>query len=217
MIKTEILKVSTEEQNRQAILRAAEIVKKGGIISFPTETVYALGADAMNKQAVERIFQIKARETDKPFAIFVPDYTSLNEFVENISFYAEKLMGEFWPGPLTLIFKSKPGKLAHLTGGKNKLGFRVSSAEPVQLLLAEIKGPLTATSANLSGFRESVSAEDVYKQFKEKIELILDGGQSNEPIPSSVVDVSGDIPILIREGRISIDEFKRVVPRIKII
>jgi len=215
VIKTEILKLSAEEKDRAIILRAAEVIKNGGVISFPTETVYALGADAMNKDAVKKVFWLKKREADKPIAIFLLRPGELNRFVKVISSPARKLMENFWPGPLTLIFKSKIDELTHLTGKEGKLGVRVSASKLVQLLLSQTKTPLTATSANLSRAREPLSADEVLNDFDEKIELILDGGPSEEATPSSVVDVSRDIPILIREGRISFEEIRRVVPELK--
>lgn len=216
MTKTTILKLSAEGQNEKIILLAAEIIKKGGILSFPTETVYALGADAMNRNAVKRIYRLKKRDAQKPIAIFISELGELKKLVKRINSPAKKLMEYFWPGPLTLIFKSETGELSHLTGKEEKLGIRVSSSSLVRLLLSHTKTPITATSANLSGAKEALTADEVVKNFKGKIELILDKGPAEEAIPSSVVDVSQDIPILIREGRISFDEIKRVVPELKV-
>jgi L-threonylcarbamoyladenylate synthase len=216
VIKTEILKLSAEEINRAMLLRASEVIRTGGLVSFPTETVYALGADAMNGEAVKKVFELKKREVDKPIAIFLSGSKELNKFVEVITPTAKKFMGSFWPGPLTLIFKAKTGRLSHLTGKEGKLGVRVSSSEFVQMFLNQIQTPLTATSANLTGKREPVSADEVLKDFDGKIKLIIDGGRVKEDVPSSVVDVSGDIPILIREGRISFDELKKVVSELTI-
>lgn len=216
MKKTEILKLSTEENNRAIFLRASEVIRTGGLVSFPTETVYALGADATNREAVKKVFGLKKRQEDKPIAIFLSDSKELNKFVEVITSSAKKFMGSFWPGPLTLIFKAKTGMLSYLTGKEGKLGVRVSSSEFVQMLLKQTQTPLTATSANLTGKKEPVSADEVLEDFEGKIELIIDGGQAKEDVPSSVVDVSGDKPILLREGRISFDELKKVVPQLAI-
>jgi L-threonylcarbamoyladenylate synthase len=214
--KKEILRLSTEEKNKRIIRQAAEVIKKGGLLSFPTETVYALGADATNEKAVEKVFGLKKREMDKPMAVFLSGPEELNRFVRAVSSPATKLMESFWPGPLTLIFKAKTGMLDYLTGREGKLGVRVSSSGLVQMLLSKTKTPLTATSANLSGKKEPVSAGEVLRYFGGKIDLILDGGPAKKGLPSSVVDVSGDVPILIREGRISFDELKRVVPELAI-
>jgi len=215
VIKTTILKLSAEGQNEKIIFLAAEVIRRGGILSFPTETVYALGADATNRDAVKKIYQLKKRDAYKPIAIFISEPDETKSFVKHITSPAKILMGYFWPGPLTLIFKSEIGELSHLTGKEEKLGIRVSSSRLVQMLLSYTKTPLTATSANLSGAKEPVTADEVVKNFDGKIELILDSGPAEEAAPSSVVDVSEDIPILIREGRISFEEIKRVVPELK--
>jgi len=215
MIKTELSKLSKKNQDRKILLRAAKIIIRGGVIAFPTETVYALGADAMNERAVQRVFHLKKRMSGKPVAIFLPKLQDLKRFVKEITPSASKLIKELWPGPLTLIFKSRSDQMTYLTGEEGKLGVRVSSSKLVQSLLSLAKTPITATSANLSGGREPVSAEEVLKDFDGKIELVVDGGLSEETIPSSVVDVSGDMPILLREGRISFEELKKVVPELK--
>ncbi len=216
MKKTEILRLSTEEENRRIIRQAAEVIKKGGLLSFPTETVYALGTDATNQQAVERVFELKKREMNKPMAVFLSGTEELKRFAKEVNSSARKLMESFWPGPLTLIFKAKTGTLDYLSGREGKLGIRVSSSGLVRMLLSQAQTPLTATSANLSGEKEPASADEVFKYFGGKIDLILDGGFAKNDLPSSVVDVSLDVPTLIREGRISFDELKRVVPELAV-
>jgi L-threonylcarbamoyladenylate synthase len=215
MIKTEILKLSADNQDKPLLQRAAEIINRGGVIAFPTETVYALGADAMNERAVQKVFHLKKRMSGKPVAIFLPKLQDLKRFVKEITPSASRLIKEFWPGPLTLIFKSKPGQMTYLTGKREKLGVRVSSSKFVHALLKLTRAPLTATSANLSGKLEPVSAEQVLSYFYGKIDLVINGGHQYSAIPSSVVDVSEEMPILLREGRISYEKLKKVVPELK--
>jgi len=215
MIKTEILKLSANNQDKPLLNRAAEMINRGGVIAFPTETVYALGADATNGRAVQKIFQLKKRISGKPVAIFLPKLQDLQRFVKEITPSASKLIKEFWPGPLTLIFKSGSGQMTHLSGDERKLGIRVSSSKFVQLLLIETRTPLTATSANLAGKPEPVSAEQVLSYFDGKIDLVINGGRSESATPSSVVDVSEGIPILLREGRISYEKLRKIVPELK--
>lgn len=215
MIKTEILKLSEDNQDKPLLQRAAQIINRGGVIAFPTETVYALGADAMNEPAVQRVFHLKKRMSGKPVAIFLPKLQDLKKFVKEITPSASKLIKEFWPGPLTLIFNSKLGQMTHLSGEEGKLGVRVSSSKFVQSLLIETRTPLTATSANLSGKPEPATAEQVLSYFDGKIDLIIDGGHSYNATPSSVVDVSEKMPVLLREGRISSEKLKKVVPELK--
>ena len=215
MIKTEILKLSADNQDKPLLQRAAELIRSGGVIAFPTETVYALGADAMNERAVQRVFHLKKRMSGKPIAIFLPKLQDLKRFVKEITPSASKLIKELWPGPLTLIFKSRSGQMTYLTGKKGKLGIRVSSSKCVQSLLIETRTPLTATSANLAGKPEPVSAEQVLSYFDGKIDLVINGGHSYSAIPSSVVDVSEEIPILLREGRIPYEKLRKIVPELK--
>ena len=215
MIKTEILKLSTDNRNKPLLQWAAELIRSGGVIAFPTETVYALGADAMNERAVQRVFHLKKRMSGKPVAIFLPKSEDLKKIVKGITPSASKLIKEFWPGPLTLIFKSKPGQMTYLTEKEGKLGVRVSSSKFVQSLLIETRTPLTATSANLAGKPEPVSAEQVLSYFDGKIDLVINGGSSYTAMPSSVVDVSEKIPILLREGRIPYEKLKKVAPELK--
>jgi len=214
MIKTEILKLSADNQDRSLLQRVAEIIYRGGVIAFPTETVYALGADAMKEQAVQKVFRLKKRMSGKPVAIFLPKLQDLKRFVKEITPSASKLIREFWPGPLTLIFRSKSSQMTYLTGKEGKLGVRVSSSKFVQALLKLTGTPLTATSANLSGKLEPVSAEQVLSYFDGKIDLVINGGNSDCATPSSVVDVSEKIPILLREGRIPYETLKKVIPEL---
>ena len=215
MIKTEILKLSSDVQDKPLLQRAAEIINRGGVIAFPTETVYALGADAMNEQAVQRVLHLKKRISGKPVAIFFPKLQDLKRFVKEITPSASKLIREFWPGPLTLIFRSKSSQMTYLTGIEGKLGVRVSSSKFVQALLKLTGTLLTATSANVSGKPEPVSAEQVLNYFDGKIDLVIDGGNSDCVTPSSVVDVSEKIPILLREGRIPYEKLRKIVPELK--
>lgn len=215
MIKTEILKLSEDNQDKPLLQRAAQIINRGGVIAFPTETVYALGVDAMNEQAVQRVFHLKKRMSGKSIAIFLPKLQDLKRFVKEITPSANKLIKELWPGPLTLIFRYKSSQMTYLTGKEGKLGVRVSSSDFVQTLLRLTGTPLTATSANLSGKPEPVSAEQVLNYFDGKIELVINGGNSDCATPSSVVDVSEKIPILLREGRIPYEILKKVVPELE--
>jgi len=215
MVKTEILKLSADNQDKPILQQAAEIINRGGVIAFPTETVYALGADARNEQAVQKVFRLKKRMSGKPVAIFLPKLKDLKRFVKEITPLASKLTKEFWPGPLTLIFKSRSGQMTYLTGKEGKLGVRVSSSDFVRALLKLTGAPLTATSANLAGKPEPVTPEQVLSYFDGKIDLVINGGRSESAIPSSVVDVSEEIPILLREGRISYEDLKKVVPELE--
>ncbi len=216
MIKTKLFKINPDRPDERLIRMAVDIIKKGGVVSFPTETVYALGVDAYNKDAVKKIYKIKRRDPNNPLSIFIKSPKEVNEYVEKMRPVAEFLMKEFWAGPLTLIFKSNYEKLSHLMGGTDKLGLRVSSHNLVNTLLARCGVPLTATSANVSGRRSCSSASAVRYYFNNRIDLVLDGGRSNCPFPSSVVDLTSEDMLLLRQGAISLSQIRKVAPQIKV-
>jgi L-threonylcarbamoyladenylate synthase len=216
MVETKIHKINPDRPDERLMWMAVDVIKKGGIVAFPTETVYALGVDAYNEKAVKRIYKIKRRDPNNPLSIFLKSPKELNEYVEKTRPVAEFLMKEFWPGPLTLIFKSNREDLSHLRSGTNKLGIRISSHNLVDILLTRCEVPLTATSANVSGRRSCSSAAAVRYYFNNRIDLILDGGRSNCPFPSSVVDLSSEDILLLRQGAISLSQIRKVAPQIKV-
>lgn len=216
LIKTKVLAVDQENPEEGAVVDAARIMKDGGIISFPTETVYALGADAYNEDMVAKIYRIKRRERSKPFSVFLRGKEDAEKVADFISPHAEKLMEKFWPGPLTLVFKSSDPKLSMVLAKGNKLGIRVSPSRLVTRLLEEARVPITATSANISGKKSCVAANRVFYFFNGRIDMILDGGKSKVFLPSTVLDVSTDEVSLIRLGHVPLDEIRKVVPKITI-
>ncbi len=216
LIKTKVLLVNPENPEKNVISEAARILKGGGIVSFPTETVYALGADAYNQEMVAKIYRIKRRDRSKPLSVFLKGAGDARKVVDFVSDDAEKLMEKFWPGPLTLVFKSTYPRLSLVLAKGDKLGIRVSPSKLVARLLEAVRVPLTATSSNISGKKSCVAANRVFYFFNGRINLILDGGKSRVFLPSTVLDVSIDEVSLIRLGHIPIDEIRRVVPKIRI-
>jgi len=216
LIKTRVLLVNPEKPERNVINEAARILKSGGIVSFPTETVYALGADAYNQEMVAKVYRIKRRDRSKPLSVFLKDAESARKVVDFISEDAQKLMEKFWPGPLTLVFKSTHPKLSLVLAGGDKLGIRVSPSKLIARLLEATRVPITATSANISGKKSCVAANRVFYFFNGRIDLILDGGKSKVFLPSTVLDVSEEEVTLIRLGHIPIEEIKKVVPKVRI-
>ncbi|MBI3399125.1 MAG: threonylcarbamoyl-AMP synthase [Deltaproteobacteria bacterium] len=194
--------------------RVRDIFKKGGIIAYPTETFYGLGVDPFNESAVKKLFQLKGRGFDKPISMLAKDKNMLLPVVEEIPPAAEKLIKKFWPGPLTIIFKAKKTVPSIITGSTGKIAVRISSNPIAQKLLENINSPITTTSANPSGKKSPVTAKEVMDYFKDKIDLILDGGALSGKLGSTIVDVTeGDLKI-IREGEIAaktvIDSLKKV-------
>ncbi|MCJ7507335.1 MAG: L-threonylcarbamoyladenylate synthase [candidate division Zixibacteria bacterium] len=210
MTETKIIKVNSSYPNREAIEEAVKILNRGGIISFPTETVYGLGARIVDEKALKKLFNIKGREKENPFLIFIKDIGELEKFAEEISPSARELIDRFWPGPLTLVFKSRLKNLSSYLLKQGKIGIRLSSFPLVQELLKQLDCPITATSANISGERPCHSAEEVSKIFQGKIDLMLEGGEAGDNKVSTVLDVSEENLKLIREGSIPLGEIKNV-------
>jgi L-threonylcarbamoyladenylate synthase len=194
----EVLKADSPE----ALAKAKEIIEQGGIIAYPTETFYGLGVDPYNEDAVKRLFHLKGRGFDKPVSILVKDKAMLRQVVTAIPPAAENLIRRFWPGPLTIIFQASSQLPALLTAGTGKIGVRISGNPITQKLLDTIDRPLTTTSANPSGRMSSVTAEEVAGYFDNNLDLILDGGELPGRLGSTVVDVTGDGVLVVRQGEI---------------
>lgn len=214
LINTKILLLNPENPEKNVVSETARIIKCGGIVSFPTETVYALGADAYNQEMVAKIYRIKRRDRSKPISVFLRDANDACKIVDSVSKDAEKLMDKYWPGPLTLVFKCTNCKLSLVLGKGDKLGIRVSPSKLIARLLDASRVPITATSANISGKKSCIAANRVHYFFNGRINLILDGGRSTVFLPSTVLDVSGERVTLLRAGHIPIEEIKKLVPKI---
>lgn len=187
------------------IKRAAEILSLGGVVAYPTETSYGLGASIDFPDALRRIFSIKHRPFDKPLLIIIPEASWLNELVSEIPRVAFPLMSRYWPGPLTMLFPAKPGLPFELTANTGKIGVRISGHPWAKSLVLATGRPITATSANISGMPPCFSAEDVRKQLKDPSpDFILNGGPSPKGPLSTIVDVSSSPPVIIRKGAITI-------------
>lgn len=193
------------------IIQTADRIRTGGVVVYPTETVYGLGADPYDRTAFERIFDLKGREAEKGLILLVMDRKDLDALVAYVPRAAEVLIDAFWPGPLTLVFPASPDLPKHLLGSKSTLALRMSDAPLAGALLHHAGGPITSTSANRSGqppVRSALEAADVLGC---DVDLILDGGPSGDPRPSTLVDVSRGNPEILRPGRIPETEMRRVL------
>lgn len=197
-----LLKIDPEKPEEEKLAEAVRILLGGGVAAFPTETFYGLGADARNETAVEKIFRIKGRDFRNPIALIVADEGEVGPLVEEIPAPAAILMKAFWPGPLTLIFRAASSVSSRLTGGTGKIGIRVSSHPIARLLAAGLAGPLTATSANLSGGPECSSAEAVIRALGDLPDAVIDGGSTPGGVGSTILDVTVSPPRILREGAI---------------
>ncbi len=183
-----------------SIMEVVRIMKEGGVIAYPTETFYGLGADIRNAQALEKIYTIKGRDFDKPISIIIGSREDLTTFAGDITPAAETLMDRFWPGGITLLFNASqdvPGKLTAKTG---KIGIRLSSNPVATLLAQRLSGAITATSANRSGQEECVSIEEVLDSIGKSLDAVIDGGRTPGGAGSTIVDTTVDPPVIVREG-----------------
>ena len=213
----QILKVnpSNPESWKNMIAETQKVLKAGGIIAFPTDTFYGLGADPYNKTAVEKIYTIKGRDPEKPLLLLIDSITKLDGLVEEISKTATKLIVSFWPGPLTMLFKPKPTIPKNITTGL--IGIRQPGNPITQKILAELNYPLTAPSANISGEDPTTTAEQVKDRFGNKVDLILDAGTCRGGEPSTLVDTTQTPIRLVRAGAInfkSIQESLNETPQV---
>ncbi|MBU4377069.1 MAG: threonylcarbamoyl-AMP synthase [Candidatus Omnitrophica bacterium] len=201
MVKTEVLKVDAGTSGKEAIKKAAAVIKEGGLVAFPTETVYGLGADYLNENALKRLYEVKVRPPNKPFTVHISDLGILDKLSCEISEKAGRLIKKFWPGPLTLIFKAKDGA---------KVGVRMPSNKIALDFIAACGTPIAAPSANISGKRPPTDAAEVLSVLDGKIELILDGGKTEIGVESTVLDVSAEPYKILREGAVKKAEIEGV-------
>jgi len=206
-----VLNVQSGSLDASAIEEAVKVLMQGGIIAYPTETVYGLGGDATNERVVERIRELKGREDRKPFLVLVGREEELRPYIAAVSQKARRLMSRFWPGPLTLVFRASSLLPESLTGKNNKVGVRVSSDSFCQRLLCAFTRPLISTSANPAGGRPAHSVSEIRSLFSKGVDLILDGGGRECGIPSTVVDVSLDPPVLLRRGAVAKEDIESVI------
>ena len=203
---SQVVTVDSAESLRQGITKAREIILKGGIVALPTESFYGLGADATNPQALTRIFTIKKRGSALPLLILVSSLGELRKYVQSVPPQAKRMGKRFWPGGLTMIFRSSPLLAPILTAGTGKVGIRISSHPVAHALSKSLPVPITATSANISGMPPCTAADQVLECLGAHIDLILDGGPTRGKCPSTILDVTMDPPVIIREGIIKAKE-----------
>ncbi len=182
---------------------ALDILRRGGLVAFPTDTVYGVGAMAFDAAAVERIYAAKGRDVTKALPILLADQDGLSDVAEEIGPDARRLAETFWPGPLTIVVRKRDVVPEAVSRGVT-IGVRVP-AHPVTLELLNASGPLAATSANLSGAPDSMTADEVVAALGDRIDLIVDGGRAPGGKPSTVVDCTVSPPSLEREGPVSMD------------
>ena len=201
------MRTVVKQTKKEDIKAAGEVLNQGGIVAFPTDTVYGLGAVFDDEKAVKKIFAAKGREEKKPLSILVSDsdQVALLSDLENgqMADKARRLMEKYWPGALTLIFRKKPGIPDAVTAGGETVGIRMPDLELTRELIRAAGKPLAAPSANTSGKRSAVSTQEVLEDLDGKIDMVIDGGTCQIGVASTVVDMTGAVPKILREGVIT--------------
>jgi L-threonylcarbamoyladenylate synthase len=210
-MKTKIIKVSARGVKEKIIAEAAAIIRTGGLVAFPTETVYGLGANALDKKAVRKIFAAKSRPADNPLIVHIAKLRQLNELTADVPACAKKLIGAFWPGPLTLVFHKKSVVSDLITAQGSTVAVRMPNHPIARALIKAADVPIAAPSANRAGRPSATSAQDVFEDLGGKVQLILDAGRARFGLESTVVDVTGAEPVILRPGAVTKEALENVL------
>ncbi|MEO0073657.1 MAG: L-threonylcarbamoyladenylate synthase [candidate division WOR-3 bacterium] len=189
-----------------SIPAAAEVFRTGGIVIFPTETVYGIGADLHNSEGVRRLFAVKLRAINQPLLVHCCNMRQLAELVTDVPVFARRLMHRFWPGPLSLVFKKHPSVPTLVTAGRDTVGIRMVAHDFTCAVIGQLNSPIAGTSANYSGRPATACFCRLDPDIVNQVDLAIDAGECGTGFPSTVLDVSVDPPVLIREGAVSLSE-----------
>ena len=197
------------ENTKEDLKKAAELIRNGETVVFPTETVYGLGANALDSEAVKKIFTAKGRPSDNPLIVHIPDFESAKDFALEIPENAQILAEKFCPGPLTMILKKKPCIPDEVSAGLDTVGIRIPGDETARLFLAECGVPVAAPSANISGRPSPTNFHHVVADMSGRVSGIIKGNASFVGVESTVIDMTSEIPTVLRPGGVSVDNFVR--------
>ncbi len=215
-IKTEIVRVDAENPDESVMKRAGEILKRGGLVAFPTETVYGLGGDALNPEASKCIYAAKGRPSDNPLIIHIADWEHLLPIVSHVPEKAHVLAEKWWPGPLTMIFDKADCVPYETTGGLETVAVRMPSHKTAAALIRAAGGYIAAPSANTSGRPSPTTAQHVIEDLNGKIDMIIDSGAVDIGLESTIVDFTEDVPVILRPGYINEDMLREILGEVKL-
>lgn len=213
-MKTEILKIDNNKIDENKIKKVAKVLKAGGLVAFPTETVYGLGANGLNEKAVSKIFKVKGRPSDNPMILHVAEIEQVYDLALEVPQIAKDCMEVFWPGPLTIIFKRKKHIPNIITAGLETVAIRMPSHKIAHEIIKESGIPIAAPSANISGKPSPTSGKHVIKDLNGAVEIIVEGGKTDVGIESTVLDITVDPPTILRPGGVTFEDIKELVPNV---
>ena len=209
---TEVLRVDREHPDAGAIERAASCLRRGGLVAFPTETVYGLGVHALDRAALLRLFEAKQRPANDPLIVHVASLEDARGLVSDVPEWARQLAARFWPGALTLVMRRAPAVPLEVTAGLETVAVRVPSHPVARALLQAARLPIAAPSANLFSRPSPTTAAHVLEDLDGRIDMIVDGGPTDLGVESTVVDVTTDPPVILRPGMIGVTALRTVIP-----
>ncbi|MCR5823205.1 MAG: threonylcarbamoyl-AMP synthase [Lachnospiraceae bacterium] len=209
-METKVIKIDRKNIRKEDLAEAGEILRSGGLVAFPTETVYGLGGDGLNPEASKKIYAAKGRPSDNPLIVHIADVKDIEKLALEIPELAWKLAEKFWPGPMTMILKKGDAVPKTTTGGLDTVAIRLPSDEIARTLIRESGCFIAAPSANSSGRPSPTKAEHVIEDLSGKIDMIIDGGSCDIGLESSIIDLSGEKPLILRPGFITQEDFETV-------
>ncbi|HSH36840.1 L-threonylcarbamoyladenylate synthase [Schnuerera sp.] len=214
-IQTKIIKVNERKPEKELVMEGVDLIRKGKLVAFPTETVYGLGANGLNQEAVKKIFMAKGRPQDNPLILHTSSIEDIRPLVKSISKEAEMIMKRFWPGPLTILFKKSSLVPEIITAGLDTVAIRMPN-HPIALELIKESGvPIAAPSANTSGKPSPTSARHVIEDLHGKIHMIIDGGNTGVGLESTVLDLTQKTPMILRPGGITLEDLQKIIPNVE--
>ncbi len=213
-VDTKVVKIDDKNIDESCIDEAALIIRNGGLVAFPTETVYGLGANGLDEAAVKRIYEAKGRPGDNPLILHINDKKQLDSLVKYIPDVAHRCMDMYWPGPLTILFKKSDMVPDIISAGLDTVAVRMPNNKIALELIKGADTPIAAPSANLSGKPSPTQASHVIEDLWGKVDMIIDGGMTGVGLESTVLDLSGDSPMILRPGGVTLEALKSVVPNV---
>ena len=194
---------------KEELDECVEIIKKGGLVIFPTETVYGIGTNAYCEDSVKKIYEVKQRPDEKPLSILVSDISEISKYGYVDNEKEKKIIEKFMPGPLTIILKKRKGVFDYISSGKDTIGIRIPDNEIIKKILDKAQIPIVAPSANISGKPSGIVMDEILKDFYGKVDVCVDGGKAQLGESSTIVQIIDNKPVILREGKIKLEEISK--------